>query len=110
MVDSILQRKRRRKSAARKPNGGKKKKLAKRHVESLDMPIMNDALVETGPVRAHLDPAKTSITTGVVTRDAVVRLYQLVVHLVLLETMMKLYAKETAKETGGDGTRTKGIG
>jgi hypothetical protein len=85
MVDSILQRKRKRKSAARKPNVGKKKKLAKRRVESLDMPITNDALVEISPVHAHLDPAKTPITTGVVTRDAVVRLHQLVVRPVLLD-------------------------
>jgi hypothetical protein len=83
MVGSILQRKR--KSAARKPSGGNKKKLAKRHIESLAIPITNDVPVEIGPVRAHLDPAKTPITTGVVTRGVVVRLCQLVVHLMLLD-------------------------
>jgi len=82
MVDSIIQRKR--KSAVRKPNGRNKKKLAKRHIESLAMPITNNVPVENGPVHAHLNPAKTVITAGIVARGAVVRLYQLVAHLILL--------------------------
>lgn len=111
MVDSILQRKR--KSAVRKPNAGNKRKLAKKHIGSLAIPITNNVPVEIGLVHAHLNPAKTLITAGIVTRGGVVRLYQLVVHLMLLDmgrTMMKLYAKENAKEIGGDGTWIKGTG
>jgi hypothetical protein len=82
IMDRMLQRKR--KGAVRKPNGGNKRKLAKRHIGSLAMPITNDVPVEIGLVRVHLNPAKTLIVAGIVSPGAVVRLYQLVVHLILL--------------------------